>query len=217
MKKKKKRLREVSGLSTVTQLARGRVRTKRRSSDSKDLTFKRCHPPALLSSSLPSPPSSLTFLCIFSGRITRTQENIQYNVNQSAALSEFSRSKRTCVTSIQIGMQNSSSTPEDLGDPFPSLLPPEKVTIILTSKTRRYLAFLKTIRKWNIQNLGFCARFLVLTAVSLRLPGGGGGVVCPFHTCSPFLLQFGGHYEESGTLLYVAFGERRSQFCWVCT
>lgn len=40
------------------------------------------------------------------------------------------------------------------------------------------------------------------------LPAVGGHLHCP---------QFGAHYEESGTLLYVAFGERRSQFCWVCT
>ena len=159
---KKKRLREVSGLSKVTQLAHGRVRTKRRSSASKDFTFKHCHPSALLSSSL-SPPSSLTFLCIFSGRITCTQESIQYNANQSTGLSEFSQSERTCVPSIQIRMQNSSSAPEDLGDPFPSLLPPENVSIIPTSKTRGYLASFKTLRKRNIQNLGFCAWFPVFT------------------------------------------------------
>ena len=61
---KKKRLREVSGLSKVTQLAHGRVRTKRRSSASKDFTFKHCHPSALLSSSLSPPllPPLLSFV-----------------------------------------------------------------------------------------------------------------------------------------------------------
>lgn len=181
------------------------------------------HSPFILS--LPSPTSSLTFLCMLFGRITCTQESIQYNANKRVLLSGFSQSKHTCVTSIQIRMQNSSSTSKYLSDPFPSQLPPEKVTIILISKTRGYLAFLKTLRKWNIQNLGFCACFLVFTVVSLRLTGGmvwscvsipylfilpavGGHLHCP---------QFGGHHEESGTVLYVAFGEQRSWFGWVCT